>query len=119
MLAWCFARIGRPSIEQYRKRGTHSRFRPALSGDNSMTMREVVIREVPPMEILSVDHTGPYMQIGKAFDELFRWLAAHNLLAPELRMIGIYYDDPVQSMNRHCARRLVCCCLRASSGLLR
>ena len=79
---------------QYRKQGTHSRFRPALSGDDQMTMREVVIRSVEPMEVLSVDHVGPYMQIGKAFDGLFGWLAKHNLLAGQMRMIGIYYDDP-------------------------
>lgn len=59
-----------------------------------MTMREVVIRHVEPMEVLSVDHVGPYMQIGKAFDGLFGWLAKHNLLAGQMRMIGIYYDDP-------------------------
>jgi AraC family transcriptional regulator len=79
---------------QYRKQGTHCRFRPALSGDGQMTMREVVIRSVEPLEVLSVDHVGPYMQIGKAFDALFGWLAQHNLLAAEMRMIGIYFDDP-------------------------
>src|ERR1700761_3046911 len=56
---------------QYRRQGTHSWFRPALSGDDQMSMREVVIRHVEPMEILSVDHVGSYMQIGKAFDGLF------------------------------------------------
>jgi AraC family transcriptional regulator len=79
---------------QYRKQGARSRFRPALSGDGQMTMHEVVIRYVEPIEVLSVDHVGSYMQIGKAFDALFGWLAKHNLLAPEMRMIGIYYDDP-------------------------
>jgi AraC family transcriptional regulator len=79
---------------QYRKQGTHSRFRPAQSGDDHMTMREVVIRDVPTMQVLSVDHLGSYMQIGKAFDALMGWLAARDLFAPEMRMIGIYYDDP-------------------------
>nr|WKF57875.1 Multiple antibiotic resistance protein MarA [Paraburkholderia busanensis] len=79
---------------QYRKQGTHSRFRPALSGDKAMTIREVEIRHVAPMEILAVDHVGSYMQVGKAFDALFGWLAAHNLLAAQMRMIGVYYDDP-------------------------
>src|SRR5579864_8924618 len=59
---------------QYRKQGTHSRFRPALSGEKQMTMHEVVIRDVEAMEVLSVDHIGSYMQIGKAFDALFGWL---------------------------------------------
>lgn len=57
--------FGVPSA-QYRRQGRHSRFRPALSGDDQMTMiREVVIRCAEPMEILSVDHVGPYMQIGR------------------------------------------------------
>ncbi|MGF6611596.1 DNA gyrase inhibitor GyrI [Paraburkholderia sp. WSM4175] len=60
-----------------------------------MTMiREVVIRCVEPMEILSVDHVGPYMQIGRAFDALFGWLAKHDLLEAQMRMIGVYFDDP-------------------------
>ncbi|MFM0741663.1 AraC family transcriptional regulator [Paraburkholderia xenovorans] len=79
---------------QYRKQGSHSRFRPALSGDDQMTMREVVIRHVEPMEVLSVDHVGPYMQIGKAFDGLFVWLGKHHLLEVQMRMIAVYYDDP-------------------------
>ncbi|MGF6480788.1 AraC family transcriptional regulator [Paraburkholderia sp. JPY419] len=86
--------FGVPPAE-YRREGTHSRFRPALSGDDQMTtIREVVIRYVEPMEILSVDHVGPYMQIGKAFDALFGWLGKHNLLAGQMRMIGVYFDDP-------------------------
>jgi AraC family transcriptional regulator len=79
---------------QYRKQGTHSRFRRAQSGDDDMVMREVVIRDVPAMQVLTIDHVGSYMQIGKAFDALIGWLAARNLLSPEMRMIGIYYDDP-------------------------
>jgi len=59
-----------------------------------MTMREVVIRHVEPMEVLSVDHVGPYMQIGKAFDGLFVWLGKHHLLEVQMRMIAVYYDDP-------------------------
>jgi AraC family transcriptional regulator len=46
---------------QYRKRGTHSRFRPAQSGDDEMVMREVVIRELPAMQVLTIDHVGSYM----------------------------------------------------------
>ncbi len=79
---------------QYRKEGTHRRFRSAQSGDNQMTMREVVIRDVPAMNVISVDHVGPYMQIGKAFDSLIGWLAGRNLLSAQMRMVGIYYDDP-------------------------
>jgi len=79
---------------RYRKEGNHSRFRPALSGGDAMEHRDVEIREVPAMEVVSIDHTGDYMQIGKAFDTLERWLVTHDLMGPEIRTIGIYYDDP-------------------------
>ncbi|CAN7146317.1 GyrI-like domain-containing protein [Trinickia sp. LjRoot230] len=59
-----------------------------------MAMHEVAIRHLEPMEILSVDHVGPYMQIGNAFDALCGWLAKHNLLTADIRMVGVYYDDP-------------------------
>jgi AraC family transcriptional regulator len=87
------AMFGMPPA-QYRKQGTHHRFRPVRSGDDEMVMREVVIRDVPAMEVVTVDHVGSYMQIGKAFDALMGWLAARDLLCPEMRMVGIYYDDP-------------------------
>ena len=59
-----------------------------------MTEREVVIRQVEPMALLSVEHAGAYWQINRAFETLTHWLEQHRLLAAELRLIGIYYDDP-------------------------
>ncbi|KQR76545.1 AraC family transcriptional regulator [Burkholderia sp. Leaf177] len=79
---------------QYRNEGHHIRFRTAMTGDNQMTSHEVTIRDIPAMTVVSIDHSGPYMQIGKAFDSLIGWLASRELLSPEIRMIGIYYDDP-------------------------
>jgi AraC family transcriptional regulator len=59
-----------------------------------VTTREVVIRNVEPMDMLSVDHTGPYPHISQAFEKLFGWLGQHHLLAAKVRMIAIFYDDP-------------------------
>ncbi len=59
-----------------------------------MTMRDVVIRDIQGFDVLTVNHVGPYMQIGKAFDALMGWLGARGLLSGEMRMVGIYYDDP-------------------------
>ncbi|SAL21004.1 transcription activator, effector binding [Caballeronia sordidicola] len=59
-----------------------------------MTAHEVVIRDIAAMTVACVDHTGPYMQIGKAFDLLIGGLASRGLLSPGTRMVGIYYDDP-------------------------
>jgi AraC family transcriptional regulator len=78
----------------YRKEGSHRRFKPAISGGAEMEQRDVEIRDVPAMEVVSIEHIGDYMQIGKAFDALMSWLAARNLFSADMRMIGIYYDDP-------------------------
>jgi AraC family transcriptional regulator len=34
------------------------------------------------------------MTIGKSFDLLFATLAQRNLIRPDLRMVGVYLDDP-------------------------
>lgn len=59
-----------------------------------MLTKDVEIRDVHAFDVLTIDHVGSYMQIGKAFDALIGWLAARDLLCAEMRMIGIYYDDP-------------------------
>ncbi len=33
-----------------------------------MTHHDVSIREIEGFDVITVDHRGPYMQIGKAFD---------------------------------------------------
>jgi AraC family transcriptional regulator len=57
-------------------------------------MYDVIIKDVPRTEIISVDHTGSYTQIGKAFDTLYSWLGARNLIVPQMRSVGVFYDDP-------------------------
>jgi AraC family transcriptional regulator len=47
-----------------------------------------------PMSLLTVEHIGSYMEIGRAFETLFSRAAALNLLTPQMRMIGVYCDDP-------------------------
>ena len=49
---------------------------------------------LPPLRLAAIDHTGSYMQIGRAFEPLFGWFAARGLLGPQTRSIGVYYDDP-------------------------
>lgn len=56
-------------------------------------MYDVEIRRLEPMPATSIPHRGAYMEIGRAFEKLFGTLAARNLLAPGLRMIGVFYDD--------------------------
>lgn len=78
---------------QYRKKGSHTQFQPQ-NRERSLVMYDVAIRTIPKMKAITVGHVGSYMQIGKAFDTLYGWLGARNLLRPDMRSIGLYYDDP-------------------------
>ncbi|AJC79555.1 AraC family transcriptional regulator protein [Rhizobium etli bv. phaseoli str. IE4803] len=76
---------------RYRKEGSHTAFEPSRK---TQTMFDVTIREIAPTELIGVAHTGSYMQIGKAFETLFGTLYARGLARPDMRMIGVYLDDP-------------------------
>ncbi|MCF1708102.1 AraC family transcriptional regulator [Tabrizicola sp. J26] len=77
----------------YRHRGQH---RPPLlptpTGDDSMP--DVTIRTEPRRRLAAVTHTGPYSEIGRAFEKLFTTLAARGLLVQAGSMLALYYDDP-------------------------
>ena len=78
---------------QYRKNGGHSRFRNG-SPERASIMYDVEIKNVTAIKAATVPHTGPYMEVGKAFDSLFGWLAKEDLMKDTARIIGVYYDDP-------------------------
>ncbi|OWV75042.1 AraC family transcriptional regulator [Rhizobium sp. R339] len=78
---------------RYRKEGSHTAFEPSPNG-KTKAMFDVTIREIAPTELIGVAHTGSYMQIGKAFETLFGTLYARGLARPDMRMIGVYLDDP-------------------------
>ncbi|MBC2804048.1 AraC family transcriptional regulator [Rhizobium ruizarguesonis] len=78
---------------RYRKEGSHTAFEPSPNGKTKV-MLDVTIREIGPIELIGVPHTGSYMHIDKAFETLFGTLYARGLAKPEMRMIGIYLDDP-------------------------
>lgn len=78
---------------RYRKEGSHAAFQPSPNG-KSKAMFDVTLRQIEPNELIGVAHTGSYMQIGKAFETLFGTLYARGLAKPDMRMIGVYLDDP-------------------------
>ncbi|MGV4795630.1 GyrI-like domain-containing protein [Rhizobium sp. F40D2] len=78
---------------RYRKEGSHTAFQPSPNG-KTKAMFDVTIREIAPTDLIGVAHTGSYMEIGKAFETLFGTLYARSLARPEMRMIGVYLDDP-------------------------
>lgn len=81
---------------RYRKEGSHAKFQNALEDQGAVISGpwDVEIREVPEMSLLTIDHHGSFMQIGEAFDRLFGWLAVRGLIAPDVRLIGVYHTDP-------------------------
>lgn len=86
------AAFGLPPAK-YREVGSHSVFKtPVFQGVH--VMYDVGITHVAPKALIAVAHRGSYMAIGKSFDLLFTTLAQRNLIRPDLRMIGVYLDDP-------------------------
>ncbi len=81
------------SPAEYRKRGGHVALKTAIrQGD--MRMYAVEFRTLEPVDAIGVDHSGPYMTIGKAFDTLWGLLRSRNLVQPAAKLYGVYYDDP-------------------------
>jgi len=78
---------------QYRHEGSHTKFQPSRQSE-APAMYDISIETVPAMTAATIEHIGPYMEIGKAFDRLFIRLGAINSADIGTRMIGIYYDDP-------------------------
>lgn len=78
---------------QYRRNGSHTGFQQARR-EQSASMYEVTIKQLPVMNAVGVDHRGSYMEIGRAFEALFGWLGGRGLITPDMRMAGLFYDDP-------------------------
>jgi AraC family transcriptional regulator len=73
-------------------------------------MPDVSITTLPPLTAATIEHIGPYMEIGKAFGQLFDWLNARQLAASDVRVFGAFYDDPRQvapEKLRSCAAAVV------------
>lgn len=83
---------GMPPI-QYRNNGSHTHFEPA-NIKRIGAMYNVEVKSMPSMKAITINHQGSYMEIGKAFETLFGWLGARNMITPATRMVGLYYDDP-------------------------
>jgi AraC family transcriptional regulator len=76
----------------YRERGSHTQYQTAESGRMD-GMYDVSIKTLPPMRAVTVQHVGPYMEIGRAFEQLFGWLGARQLIGPDIRSFAVFYDD--------------------------
>lgn len=86
----------------YRQRGRL--VPPQVSPDTPEgSMYDVFIRDLPALRLAALRHTGPYMEIGTAFERLSAWAAGRGLLGPAARSFGVYYDDP-ESVPAHALR---------------
>ena len=91
--ARAFAEVYGATPAQYRK-GAGAR-PPAGAVDEGTIMVEVTIRTLPEMTLLGVAHTGPYMEIGRAFDTLMHKLHESGLIAEAVMPpVALSYDDP-------------------------
>jgi AraC family transcriptional regulator len=63
-------------------------------GTGGQTM-DVEIKDMPEIRAAGIRHTGPYNQIGLAFDRLGKIAGPAGLFSqPDATMIGIYHDNP-------------------------
>lgn len=92
-----FARTFRDAFGQtpdaFRKRGLpHPPLRLNSKGDYDMY--DVTIRDEPARRLALIAHRGPYIEIGKAFEQAGATVMARGL-GPHLgAMLGLYFDDP-------------------------
>lgn len=87
----------------YRRQGTL--IAPTASPHTKETEMtyEVTIADWEATRIAAVRHTGPYMEIGRAFEQVFSWAMSKHAFGPQTRMIGIFWDDP-QSVDEKALR---------------
>ncbi|WP_439616889.1 AraC family transcriptional regulator [Shinella sp.] len=86
------AHYGMPPA-RYRREGSHRAFEPQ-SGKEPTRMYDITIRTLPEQTLLGVPHAGSYMGIGKAFEALYGALFSRNIFRPDMRMVGVFLDDP-------------------------
>jgi AraC family transcriptional regulator len=84
--------FGKPPA-RYRREGSHTVFQ-SISQKGLGEMYDVTMKTLAPRELVGVSHSGSYMGIGRAFETLGGTLQARHLYRPEMKMIGVYLDDP-------------------------
>jgi AraC family transcriptional regulator len=78
---------------RYRNHGSHTQYQ-STNLERSLAMYNITIKTLPDLEVVSIKHSGSYLQISQAFGQLGNWLGARNFLGADTRMMGLYYDDP-------------------------
>jgi AraC family transcriptional regulator len=62
---------------------------------NSNMEKNIAVKEMPAMDLIYCRHTGPFDQIGGAYEKLFKWAGPRGLLRfPDTKTLTVYHDDP-------------------------
>jgi AraC family transcriptional regulator len=97
---------------QFRSEGGASMFVAVDTMDSirsgGKTMHQVDFRTQGPFTAAAIEHRGEYMNIGRAFEMLFHWLATRGLADPRARSLGVYFDDPA-AVPADDLRSMACC----------
>jgi AraC family transcriptional regulator len=64
------------------------------------TAYEATIREMTPLRVAALRHSGDYRQIGGTFERMAAMAACQGVLGTATRYFGIYYDDPTATLKR-------------------
>lgn len=78
---------------RYRATGLHRAFAASV-GSTGAAGFDVVVKDLPALPLLAIEHRGDYMAIGRAFDLLYARIASAGLGRPGMRMLALYFDDP-------------------------
>jgi AraC family transcriptional regulator len=92
---------------QFRKQGGHTLFTHEAGASNTPEF-EVIVREVPLVRLAGLEHRGPYMLIGKAFEASRAQFVSQQLMRNDTRWLAVFFDDPASLEEKHLrARRFV------------
>lgn len=68
--------------------------RPVTCNEEQPDMYDVSIKDIASHRAAAIRHTGPYLEIGGAFEQLRTWCIGRGAFRPGADMLGLYHDDP-------------------------
>lgn len=80
-----------PSGSRYTGPDAPVRFTPI---PEDRLIMEVLVKDLSPMRVAFIRHTGPYNEVGAAWERLCEWAGRHALFGADTVMFGACYDDP-------------------------
>ena len=86
---------------RYRREGVYAE--PGCNrNEEGSPMREIEIRQAPPLTVAGIPHRGPYMEIGRAFDQLHNVITTRGLYGPGQHNVAVYFDEAAITPPEKC-----------------